>query len=188
MLLMLLIEGWVNNMIRRRKKTVNVTKRRIKSSFTKQNYLHEKLAKERFSTRLVNSMSFDEMLEASQIVEMLLRGEKLPSVMSPKVQKYVNLMTRLHKNPSTRSRAKKMQQELNSQIIERNRLTINMIEANQFYNNLVSASDENNGLSLSSLCKMIEIDDKESKERSNRKYESLGGKRRFRCQTPGTKL
>ena len=39
--------------------------------------------------RLIASMDLDEMLEASKIVEMGFRGEKIPTVKSPKVQKYV---------------------------------------------------------------------------------------------------
>lgn len=89
------------------------------------------------SGRLIASMDLDEMLEASKIVEMGLRGEKIPAVKSAKVQKYVGTVLRLNKRASTKSVAKKMQQDLTVQIVERNKKTTNAVEAKRLYHALM---------------------------------------------------
>lgn len=87
--------------------------------------------------RLIDSMDLDEMLEASKIVEMGLRGEKIPVVNSPKVQKYVRAVLRLNNKASTKSVAKKMQQDLTVQIVRRNKKTTNAAEAKRLYQALM---------------------------------------------------
>lgn len=85
------------------------------------------------SGRLIASMDLDEMLEASKIVEMGLRGEKIPTVKSSKVQKYVGTVLRLNKRASTKPVAKKMQQDLTVKIVEKNKKTTNETEAKRLY-------------------------------------------------------
>ena len=87
--------------------------------------------------RLIASMDLDEMLESSKIVEMGFRGEKIPTVKSPKVQKYVGTVLQLNKRASTKSVAKKMQQDLTVQIVERNKKTTNAVEAKRLYHALM---------------------------------------------------
>lgn len=96
------------------------------------------IRRRRVAGRLVASMDLDEMLEASKIVEMGFRGEKLPTVKSPKVKKYVGAVLKLNKKASTKLAAKKMQQNLNIQIIERNKETINEKEAIRLYHELMA--------------------------------------------------
>lgn len=87
--------------------------------------------------RLIASMDLDEMLEASKIVDMGLRGEKIPTVKSSKVQKYVETVLRLNKRASTKPVAKKMQQDLTVQIVEKNKKTTNETEAKRLYQALM---------------------------------------------------
>ena len=86
---------------------------------------------------MIASMNLDEMLEASKIAEMGIRGEKIPSVKSLKVQKYVEEILRLNKRASTKLAAKKMQQDLTVQIIEKNKKTTNAAEARRLYKELM---------------------------------------------------
>lgn len=72
------------------------------------------IRKGQVSGRLIASMDLDEMLEASKIVEMGLRGEKIPTVKSSKVQKYVGTVLRLNKRASTKPVAKKCNRILQS--------------------------------------------------------------------------
>lgn len=95
------------------------------------------IRREKVPDRLIASMDLNEMLEASKIVEMGFRGEKIPAVKSPKVQKYVGEVLRLNKRASTKSVAKKMQQALTIQIIERNKKTTNVAEAKRLYHALM---------------------------------------------------
>lgn len=83
--------------------------------------------------RLIDSMNLDEMLEASEIADRGIRGELIPTVTSPKVQKYVGTVLQLNKRPSTKSAARKMQQNLTVQIVERNKKTTNAAEARRLY-------------------------------------------------------
>lgn len=105
----------------------------IKSVSVKQSTVR----KDTFTSRLIASMDFDEMLEASQIAEMGLRGEKTPVAQSPKVQKYVGTLLHLNERASTKSAAKKMQQDLNVQIIKRNKKTTNAAESKRLYRALM---------------------------------------------------
>ncbi len=83
--------------------------------------------------RLIASMNLDEMLEASQIVDMGIRGEKIPEVMSPKVRRYVWTAMRLNKRPAARPAVKQMQQHLTIQIIEENKKTTDAEEGKRLY-------------------------------------------------------
>lgn len=87
--------------------------------------------------RLIDSMDLDEMLEASKIIEMGFRGEKIPTVKSPEVQEYVGTVLQLNKRASTKSVAKKMQQVLNARIVELNKKTTNAVEAKRLYHKLM---------------------------------------------------
>lgn len=91
------------------------------------------IRKGQVSGRLIASMDLDEMLEASKIVEMGLRGEKIPTVKSSKVQKYVGTVLRLNKRASTKPVAIKMQQDLTVKIVEKNKKTTNETEAKRLY-------------------------------------------------------
>lgn len=91
----------------------------------------------KYMGRLIASMDLDEMLEASRIVDMGFRGEKIPFVKSPKVQKYVGTVLQLNKRTSTKSVAKKIQQDLTVQIVERNRKTTNPAKAKSLYHALM---------------------------------------------------
>ena len=82
--------------------------------------------------RLIASMDLDEMLEASKIVEMGFRGEKIPTVKSRTLT-----VLQLNKRASTKSVAKKMQQDLTVQIVERNKKTTNAVEAKRLYHALM---------------------------------------------------
>lgn len=91
------------------------------------------IRKERITGSLITSMNLDEMLEASKVVEMGLRGERIPTVKSSKVQKYVGTVLRLNKRASTKPVAKKMQRNLTVQIVEKNKKTTNEAEAKRLY-------------------------------------------------------
>ena len=95
------------------------------------------IRKGQVSGGLIASMDLDEMLEASKIVEMGLRGEKIPTIKSSKVKKYVGTVLRLNKRASTKSVAKKMQQDLTVQIVERNKKMTNAVEAKRLYHALM---------------------------------------------------
>ena len=59
------------------------------------------------TNELIASMDLDEMLEASKIIDMELRGEKIPTIKSPRVRKYVRTVLLLNKELVTKSIAKK---------------------------------------------------------------------------------
>ncbi len=89
------------------------------------------------ASSLLSSMDLDEMLDASNIVEMRLKGEKIPIATSSIVQEYVNEVLRLNDSYATKLLANKMQQELNTQILEKNKRTINSVEAERLYDTLM---------------------------------------------------
>lgn len=62
-----------------------------------------------------------------------LRGEKIPTVKSSNVQKYVGTVLRLNKRAFTKPVAKKMQQDLTVKIVEKNKKTTNETEAKRLY-------------------------------------------------------
>lgn len=87
--------------------------------------------------KLIASMNLDEMLEASKIVEMELKGEKIPKIKSPKVQKYVGTILGTDKRDMKKSIVRKMQNDLSIEIIERNKQTTNVVEATRLYHALM---------------------------------------------------
>lgn len=87
--------------------------------------------------RLISSMNLDEMLDASQIVEISLRGEKIPAIKSPKVRVYVDSVLQLSESGSKKIVAEKMQQGLAVQILKQNKKTTNAIEGKRLYNALM---------------------------------------------------
>lgn len=90
------------------------------------------------SANLVRTMDLDEMLEASKVVEMGIKGEKLPVVQSSKVKKYAGVVLGLNKSLSTQHIARKMLQELNMQIIQKNRNTTDALEAKRIYQEFIA--------------------------------------------------
>ena len=83
--------------------------------------------------RLIDSMDLDEMLEASRIAEMGIRGERIPDIKSPKVQKYVGTVLKLNESTSTKQAAQRMQQDLTVEIINTNRRTSDEAEGKRLY-------------------------------------------------------
>lgn len=69
---------------------------------------------------VMESMSLDEMLEASSIATMCLRGADIPAIKSDNVKVYVYQVSRLGKNPSTRKRAQVLVNTLNAKIVKKN--------------------------------------------------------------------
>lgn len=93
--------------------------------------------------RLIASMNLDEMLEASEIGEIGLRGEKVSQAQiskeqSPKVRIYAGAISKFCRKDSSKSIAKKMQQDLTAQIVEKNRKTTNAVEADRLYHALMN--------------------------------------------------
>lgn len=89
--------------------------------------------KVRISKEGVASMNLEEMLEASNIVELGLRGEQIPVVKSPKAQAYAGVVLKLNQEPSTRMIAKDMQRALTVQIVKRNRKTTDREKSKRLY-------------------------------------------------------
>lgn len=90
------------------------------------------------TARLVNSMNLDEMLEASKMIEMGIKGEKIPTVKSSKAQKYAGAILRLNRRNDTKPMAEKMMHDLNVQIIEVNKKTTDAVESKRLYRKLMA--------------------------------------------------
>ncbi|MCM1224068.1 MAG: hypothetical protein NC548_57410 [Lachnospiraceae bacterium] len=90
------------------------------------------------TARLINSMDLDEMLEASKVVEMGIKGEKIPAIKSSKAQKYAGTILQLNKRSDTKPMAEKMMHDLNVQIIRVNRKTTNAVESKRLYRELMA--------------------------------------------------
>lgn len=90
------------------------------------------------AARLVNSMDLDEMLEASKVVEMGIKGEKIPAVKSSKAQRYAGTILRLNKRNDTKPIAQKMMHDLNVQIIKVNKKTTDAAESKRLYRELMA--------------------------------------------------
>lgn len=90
------------------------------------------------TARLVNSMDLDEMLEASKVVEMGIKGEKIPAVKSSKAQRYAGTILRLNRRSDTKPMAEKMMHDLNVQIIRVNRKTTDAVESKRLYRELMA--------------------------------------------------
>lgn len=154
---MLLIREWVNNMWKEKKSVL--AKRRtgtkgkgalkyrlasIKNVAVKKGIVSEKRLEEKNLTKVVDvsndlvaSMNLDEMLEASSVVDKGLRGEKVTVTKSPKVRKYVGAVLQLNENGLTKKLAEEMQQDLTSQIVERNKKTADTVNARRLYRELM---------------------------------------------------
>lgn len=88
--------------------------------------------------RLVNAMDFDEMLEASKVIAMGIKGEKIPAVKSSKAQRYAGAILRLNRRSITKPVAEKMMHDLNVQIIKVNKKTTDAAEAKRLYRELMA--------------------------------------------------
>lgn len=88
--------------------------------------------------RLVDSMDLDEMLEASKVIEMGIKGEKIPAVKSSKAQRYAGTILRLNRKNNTKPMAEKMMHNLNVQIIKENKKTTNAAESKRLYRELMA--------------------------------------------------
>lgn len=90
------------------------------------------------TARLVNAMDLDEMLEASKVIEMGMKGEKIPTVKSSKAQRYAGTILRLNRRNDTKPMAEKMVHDLNAQIIKVNRKTTDAVESKRLYRELMA--------------------------------------------------
>lgn len=90
------------------------------------------------AARLVNSMDLDEMLEASKVIEMGIKGEKIPAVKSSKAQRYAGAILRLNRRSNTKPMAEKMMHDLNVQIIKVNKKTTDAVESKRLYRELMA--------------------------------------------------
>lgn len=97
----------------------------------------ERIKRRKFINGLISSMNLDEMLQASKIVEMGLRGEKIPAVKSSKVRQYVGTVLKVNEKDSTRAEARKIQDDLVVQIVEKNKKTVNGSNAKYLYDKLM---------------------------------------------------
>lgn len=95
-------------------------------------------ARRRVATaRLVNTMDLDEMLEASKVVEMGIKGEKIPAVKSSKAQRYAGTILRLNGKNDTKPMAEKMMNDLSVQIIKVNKKTTDAVKSRRLYRELM---------------------------------------------------
>lgn len=83
-------------------------------------------------------MDLDEMLEASQVIEMGIKGEKAPIIKSHKAQQYAGVVLQLNKESDTKPMAEKMMSDLNRQIIQVNRKTTNPAKSRRLYRELMA--------------------------------------------------
>jgi len=90
------------------------------------------------TTRLIYAMDLDEMLEASKVVEMGIKGEKIPAVKSYKAQRYARTILRLNRRNATKPMAEKMMHDLNVRIIKVNKKTTDAVESRRLYRELMA--------------------------------------------------
>lgn len=90
------------------------------------------------ATALVYSMNLDEMLEASKVIEMGMKGEKIPTVKSSKAQRYAGITLQLNEKSDTKTKAEKMRNNLNARIIEVNKKTTDAAESKRLYHELMA--------------------------------------------------
>lgn len=90
------------------------------------------------TARLVDTMDLDEMLEASKVVELGIKGEKIPVIKSSKAQRYAGTILRLNKKNNTKPIAEKMMHDLNVQIIKVNKKTTDVAESRRLYRELMA--------------------------------------------------
>ena len=87
---------------------------------------------------LINSMNLDELLEVSKMVELGIKGEKIPTAKSPKAQKCARTILQLNRKGNTKPAAEKMINGLNERIIEVNKKTTNTAESKRLYRKLMA--------------------------------------------------
>lgn len=90
------------------------------------------------TVRLVNTMNLDEMLEASKVIEMGIKGERIPEVKSSKAQKYARTMLCFNRRDDTRPIAEEMRHDLNVRIIKVNKKTTDAAESRRLYHKLMA--------------------------------------------------
>lgn len=89
------------------------------------------------TARLINSMNLDEMLEASKVIDMGIKGEALPVIKSRKAQEYaVRCLDK--KNAEKYDVAEKMMRDLNARIISENKKTTDAVESRRLYCELMA--------------------------------------------------
>ena len=89
------------------------------------------------AARLVNSMDLDEMLEASKVIDMGIKGEKIPVAKSSKAQRYAREILQLSRTDDTKPIAEKMMHDLTVRIIEVNKKTTDETESKRLYRKLM---------------------------------------------------
>lgn len=87
---------------------------------------------------MINSMNLDEMLEASKLIEMGKKGERIQIVKSTRAQRYAAEVLRLNRQSNTKIAAEKMIHKLNRQIIKVNRKTSDAKESKRLYRELMA--------------------------------------------------
>lgn len=90
------------------------------------------------AAQLINSMDLDEMLEASKVIEMGIKGERIPVVKSSKARRYAGTILQLNRRNDTKPIAEKMMHDLNVQIIKVNKKTTNAVESKRLYRELMT--------------------------------------------------
>lgn len=90
------------------------------------------------TARLINSMDLDEMLEASKVIEMGIKGERIPVIKSSKARRYAGTILQLNRRNDTKPMAEKMMHDLNVQIIKVNKKTTNAVESKRLYRELMA--------------------------------------------------
>lgn len=90
------------------------------------------------SSGLINGMDLDEMLEASGLIEMGKKGERISDVKSIRAQQYAAEVLRLNRRSETKTAAEKMIRKLNRQIIKVNRKTSDAKESKRLYRELMA--------------------------------------------------
>lgn len=88
--------------------------------------------------KLVDSMGLEEMLEASKVVGMGIKGEKIPAMKSDKARVYAEKVLELNSKTYSKSKAERMIQKLNMQILEMNKKTTNAEASKQLYHELMA--------------------------------------------------
>ncbi len=90
------------------------------------------------TAKLIYSMDLDEMLEASKVIEMGIKGEKISKVKSSKAQIYARRTLNLNKKSDTKPLAKRMVHNLNARIIKENKKTTDEVESKRLYRELMA--------------------------------------------------
>ena len=88
----------------------------------------------------INSMNYNELIEASENAEIVLRGSLNPKKRTRKVQNYIDDVIILNKNQFGKRKGKELQTILNNRIISTNKemQSGNKFEAINLYNQIMS--------------------------------------------------